>query len=149
MGVKNSPVVHILAYLCDAQICKLNYSRNVWRFALFIHDVLETVPWCNIVFPLSSDYVLYMSRECYTVRSPVTVKSLRSWYCSAGQKIRHLVWTQRIHWDVLKNLPLVLILNQVNSIYTLPPRFFKIQFNISCLHPDFPRGLFPPLIFSN
>lgn len=32
---------------------------------------------------------------------------------------------------MVKNLPLVLILNQVNSVYNLPPRFFKIHFSIS------------------
>jgi hypothetical protein len=47
---------------------------------------------------------------------------------SAIQEIHRLLWNL-IHHRALKSLPLVLIINQMDLVYTFPHHFFKIHYN--------------------
>jgi hypothetical protein len=51
--------------------------------------------------------------------------------CEARQKITHLVWTQKIHYQVQKSLPLVAILSKMNPVHILTLQYYP------------PSGLFP------
>jgi hypothetical protein len=49
--------------------------------------------------------------------------------CEEAQEIRRLLWKSNVHHSVEKILPLVSILDEMNSLYTLQPHFPKIYFN--------------------
>jgi len=61
-----------------------------------------------------------------------------------SQEITCLLWNPKVHYCVLKILPLDPVLSQMNPVKILTPYFFKIHFNI--IFPCIPRPsnfLFP------
>jgi hypothetical protein len=49
---------------------------------------------------------------------------------SASQEIPRLLWNPKVHCYVHKNPSLVLLLNQMNPVHTLPPKLPKANSNI-------------------
>jgi hypothetical protein len=49
---------------------------------------------------------------------------------SASQEILRILWNPKIHYRAYRNLPLVRILTQMNSVHIFPLYFPKIHFNI-------------------
>jgi hypothetical protein len=51
--------------------------------------------------------------------------------CAAAQEIFNILWNPKVHYRVLKSLPLVPIPSQTNPAHITLSYLFKIQFNIA------------------
>jgi hypothetical protein len=49
---------------------------------------------------------------------------------AASQEISRILWNPKAHYTVHNSQALIPLQCQMNSIYAVPPYFFKIHFNI-------------------
>jgi hypothetical protein len=55
-----------------------------------------------------------------------------------ASQIPRIVWNPKFHYRIHKSTPLVNVLNQTDTIHTVPAYFFKIYFNV--ILPSMPRS---------
>lgn len=92
-------------------------------------------PYAHQQFQLNSHRIQYV--QCFTHESMEHSPSSKPESHSGGQKIPSLLWNLKVHYHIHKNLPLKSIMNQLNSVHTLTPYFFKLHSNT--IFPSFPK----------
>jgi hypothetical protein len=63
--------------------------------------------------------------------------------CAATQELPSILWNPKVHYRVHKSPPLVPILSQIDSVYTIPFYLRSILILSTHLRLPLPSGLFP------